>query len=309
MKLAIIGLGKMGANMARRLKEGNMDVVAFNRDPQKTRDLADEIGVEPAFHITEVVGKLDRPRIVWSMVPAGATTRNVAKEFFSFLEQDDIFIDGGNSYYKDSIELARMFAERKIHFLDVGVSGGIWGLKEGYSLMIGGERETAQYVAPIFEILAPAKDKGWGYVGPHGAGHFVKMVHNGIEYGMMEALAEGFELMHAKEEFKLDLEEISRIWQDGSVVRSWLLDLTRDALSEDKDLAGIESWVDDSGEGRWTVLESIDLSVPTPIITGSLYRRFDSRQKEGFALKLLAAMRSKFGGHAIKKKDERGRRS
>ena len=302
MRLAIIGLGKMGANMARRLRSANIEVVTYNRSPEKTTDLAEEVGTIPAYSLQEVVANLTAPRIVWSMVPAGDTTRQIAAEFAHILEKDDIYVDGGNSYYKDSIALASLFSDKHIHFLDVGVSGGIWGLKEGYSLMIGGERKIADYLNPIFEVLAPEKDKGWGYVGPHGAGHFVKMVHNGIEYGMMEALAEGFELMHAKKDFSLDLEDIARIWQDGSVVRSWLLDLTRDALAEDRELSNIASWVDDSGEGRWTVHESIDLDVPAPIIASSLYRRFDSRQQDGFAMKVLAAMRNKFGGHAIKEK-------
>lgn len=302
MKIAIIGLGKMGGNMARRLQAGNIDVVAFNRTPEKTQELAEETGSQPAYSYKEVVSFLDQPRIVWSMVPAGETTRQVAQEFYDMLDVDDIFIDGGNSFYKDSMDLAEMFEKKGIHFLDVGVSGGIWGLTEGYSLMIGGERKIAEYLAPVFEILAPVKDKGWGYVGPHGAGHFVKMVHNGIEYGMMEAIAEGFEIMHAKKSFHIDLEETARIWQDGSVVRSWLLDLTHDALAEDKELASIASWVEDSGEGRWTANEAVDLGVPAPVITDALFRRFDSRQPDSFALKTLAAMRNKFGGHSIKEK-------
>ncbi len=302
MKIAIIGLGKMGGNMARRLQAGNIEVVAYNRTPEKTQELTEEIGLQPAYSYKEVISYLDQPRIIWSMVPAGETTRLVAQEFYELLDVDDIFIDGGNSYYKNSMELAMMFLKKGIHFLDVGVSGGIWGLKEGYSLMIGGERKIADYLKPVFEVLAPGKEKGWGYVGPHGAGHFVKMVHNGIEYGMMEALAEGFEIMHTKQEFNLNLEEVAGIWQNGSVVRSWLLDLTHDALSEDNELSSIESWVDDSGEGRWTAHEAIDLGVPTPVITDALFRRFDSRQSDSFALKTLAAMRNKFGGHSIKEK-------
>jgi len=302
MIIALIGLGKMGANMARRLRAGNIDVVAYNRSPEKTRELAEETSLQPAYSYEEVATYLNQPRIVWSMVPAGETTKQVAKAFFELLDEDDIFIDGGNSFYKDSIQLAEMFSKKNIHFMDVGVSGGIWGLEEGYSLMIGGERKIADYLNPVFEVLAPGKEKGWGYVGPHGAGHFVKMVHNGIEYGMMEAMAEGFEILHAKQEFELNLEEVSRIWQDGSVVRSWLLDLTHDVLAEDGDLSNIESWVDDSGEGRWTAHESIDLGVPTPVITDALFRRFDSRQQDSFAMKTLAAMRNKFGGHAIKEK-------
>ncbi|HAF61593.1 MAG TPA: decarboxylating 6-phosphogluconate dehydrogenase [Anaerolineaceae bacterium] len=302
MRIALIGLGKMGANMARRLSAGNIELVAYNRSPEKTQELSEEISLQPAYSYEEVVTYLDKPHIIWSMVPAGKTTKEVAKAFYDLLGEDDIFIDGGNSFYRDSMQLAEMFSAKKIHFLDVGVSGGIWGLEEGYSLMIGGERKVADYLSPVFEVLAPGKDKGWGYVGPHGAGHFVKMVHNGIEYGMMEAMAEGFEILHAKQEFDLNLEEVSRIWQDGSVVRSWLLDLTHDALEEDRELSTIESWVDDSGEGRWTAHEAIELGVPTPVITNALFRRFDSRQKDSFAMKILAAMRNKFGGHAIKEK-------
>lgn len=302
MKIAIIGLGKMGGNMARRLRAENIEVIAYNRTPEKTQELAEETGLQPAYSYNEVVSYLDQPRIIWSMVPAGEITRSVALEFYDLLDMDDIYIDGGNSFYKDSIDLAEMFKKKNIHFLDVGVSGGIWGLAEGYSLMIGGERKIAEYLTPVFEVLAPAKEKGWGYVGPHGAGHFVKMIHNGIEYGMMEAIAEGFEIMHAKQSFNINLEEVARIWQDGSVVRSWLLDLTHDALSEDKELSSIESWVEDSGEGRWTAHEAVDLGVPAPAITDALYRRFDSRQPDSFALKTLAAMRNKFGGHSVKEK-------
>ncbi|MGV8024952.1 MAG: phosphogluconate dehydrogenase (NAD(+)-dependent, decarboxylating) [Anaerolineaceae bacterium] len=303
MKIAIIGLGKMGANMARRLRQRGIEVVGFNRTPESTRLLEDEIGIDAAYQYEEVIKKLDKPRIIWSMVPAGDTTREVAQKFYSMLDNGDYFIDGGNSYYKNSIDLATMFQKKNINFYDVGVSGGIWGLKEGYSLMIGGDEKAGHSLIPIFEALAPEKEKGWGFVGPHGAGHFVKMIHNGIEYGMMEALAEGFEIMKTKQEFNLNLEEIAGIWQQGSVVRSWLLDLTRDALIEDQELSIIESWVDDSGEGRWTVHEAIDLGVPAPVISASLNRRFDSRQTHSFAMKLLAAMRNKFGGHAIKEKE------
>ncbi len=300
MKIAIIGLGKMGANMARRLRQAGIEVVGFDRDSESTRLLEEEIEIEAAYQFEEVIHKLTTPRIIWSMVPAGETTKKIAQKFYTLLDEGDYYVDGGNSFYKDSIALATMFQKKKINFYDIGVSGGIWGLQEGYSLMIGGDREPASYLVPIFEILAPDKEKGWGFVGPHGAGHFVKMVHNGIEYGMMESLAEGFEIMKTKREFKLNLEEIAGIWQHGSVVRSWLLDLTLDALSEDKELSNIDSRVEDSGEGRWTVHEAIDLGVPAPVISASLNRRFGSRQTDSFAVKLLSAMRNKFGGHAIK---------
>ena len=303
MKIAIIGLGKMGANMARRLRQANIEVVGYNRNPDRTQQLEKEIGLSPAYSHEEVIKKLDTPKIIWSMVPAGVATNEVAESFYDLMEKGDYFIDGGNSYYKDSMKLASMFKKKGIYFYDVGVSGGVWGLKEGYSMMIGGDQDAAKPITPIFEILAPDKEKGWGFVGPNGAGHFVKMVHNGIEYGMMEAIAEGFEVMKAKQEFGLDLENVAEIWQYGSVVRSWLLDLAKDALAENKELAGIDSWVEDSGEGRWTVHEAIDLSVPAPVISASLNRRFDSRQTDSFTLKLLSAMRNKFGGHAIKEKD------
>lgn len=300
MKIALIGLGKMGSNMARRLKKGGIDVVGYSLSKEDAQRLADEIGMEVAFAYKEIVEKLTPPRIIWSMVPAGEATKEVAQTFYALLEQGDYFIDGGNSYYKDSEARAKEFRNKGIHFFDVGVSGGIWGLEEGYSLMIGGDQKAADMLIPLFQALAPSQENGWGFVGPSGAGHFVKMVHNGIEYGMMEAIAEGFEVMKAKQEFGLDLEKIASIWQFGSVVRSWLLDLTRDALREDAELKDIESWVEDSGEGRWTLHEAIDLAVPTPVISASLNRRFDSRQTDSFALKLLSAMRHKFGGHAIK---------
>ncbi len=303
MKIAIIGLGKMGANMARRLRQANIELVGYNRTPDRTQQLEKEIGLQPAYSHKEIIEKLDPPKIIWSMVPAGKETNEVAESFFDLMEKGDYFIDGGNSYYKDSMKLASMFKKKGIHFYDVGVSGGIWGLKEGYSMMVGGDQDAAKPIIPIFEVLAPGKDRGWGFVGPNGAGHFVKMVHNGIEYGMMEAIAEGFEIMNTRQEFGLDLENVAAIWQYGSVVRSWLLDLAKDALAENKELTGIDSWVEDSGEGRWTVHEAIDLSVPTPVISASLNRRFDSRQTDSFTLKLLSAMRNKFGGHAIKEKD------
>jgi 6-phosphogluconate dehydrogenase len=220
------------------------------------------------------------------------------------LEKGDIVIDGGNSNYKDSMRRGAMLKVKGLHFVDVGTSGGIWGLTQGYSLMVGGEKGVVDQLRPLFESLAPAADKGWGYVGPNGAGHFVKMVHNGIEYGLMQAYAEGFEIMKAKQEFGLDLHQVAEIWRYGSVVRSWLLDLTADALAEDQDLSSIEGWVADSGEGRWAVAEAMELDVPAPVITVSLLARFASRQKESYAAKLVAAMRNKFGGHEVKRKDK-----
>ena len=300
MELAMIGLGKMGGNMAQRLLKGGHRVVGVNRSQDMTRKLAEEHGLVPAFSNEEAVTSLEQPRTVWVMVPSGAETESVVTELGGLLSPDDTVIDGGNTYYKDDIRRAAALAQKGIHYLDVGTSGGVWGLAEGYSLMIGGSQKVVERLIPIFETLAPETDKGWGLVGPVGAGHFVKMVHNGIEYGLMQAYAEGFEIMHAKKDFSLDLEQITQIWRYGSVVRSWLLDLTGDALAKDQDLGHIKGWVADSGEGRWTVAEAIDLDVPAPVITLSLLQRFMSRQDESYADKLLAAMRNEFGGHAIK---------
>jgi 6-phosphogluconate dehydrogenase len=247
------------------------------------------------------VNKLGSPRIVWMMIPAGNPTNETIEFLSKMLAKGDIVIDGGNSYYKDSMRHAEILGARGIEFVDCGTSGGIWGLKEGYSMMIGGKREVVESLRPIFETLAPAPDKGWGYVGPHGAGHYVKMIHNGIEYGMMQAFAEGFSIMKSKEEFGINLAEVSRIWQHGSVVRSWLLDLAARALEQDATLSDIKPWVADSGEGRWTVFESIDLDVPAPIITLALQMRFASRDDENFTARMLAALRNQFGGHAVKR--------
>jgi 6-phosphogluconate dehydrogenase len=248
-----------------------------------------------------MITNLTAPRVVWVMVPSGKITDDTILGLATRLSKGDIIIDGGNSNYKDSIRRAAEVAKKGIHFLDVGTSGGIWGLKEGYSLMIGGEAAVVEIVRPVFETLAPGKNEGWGHVGAHGAGHFTKMIHNGIEYGLMQAYAEGFEIMKAKKDFGLDLAQIAHIWQKGSVVRSWLLDLTASALDQDSELSEIKGWVADSGEGRWTVAEAMDLDVPAPVITLSLQARFISRQEESFAAKILAAMRNQFGGHAVKR--------
>ncbi len=300
MELAMIGLGKMGGNMAQRLLKAGHRVVGVNRSQDITRKLAEEHGLVPAFSNEEAVNLLMQPRTVWVMVPSGAETELVVNEMSSLLSPGDTVIDGGNTYYKDDIRRAAELDKKGIRYLDVGTSGGVWGLAEGYSMMIGGAQELVKRLAPIFEALAPGPDKGWGLVGPVGAGHFVKMVHNGIEYGLMQAYAEGFEIMHAKKDFSLNLEQVTQIWRYGSVVRSWLLDLTADALAKDQDLGHIKGWVADSGEGRWTVAEAIDLDVPAPVITLSLLQRFISRQDESYADKLIAAMRNEFGGHAIK---------
>ena len=300
MELAIIGLGKMGGNMAQRLLKGGHRVIGFTHSPEVTRQLATGFGLIPVFSTAEAVTALTAPRTVWVMVPSGVATEGVINELAGLLSPGDIIIDGGNTYYKDDIRRAGVLEAKGIHYVDAGTSGGVWGLEEGYSLMVGGDAEVIEHLRPIFESLAPSMDKGWGRVGPVGSGHFVKMVHNGIEYGLMQAYAEGFEIMHAKQDFSLDLEQISQIWRYGSVVRSWLLDLTADALVKDQNLAHIKGWVADSGEGRWTVAEAIDLDVPAPVITLSLQQRLMSRQVESYAAKLLAAMRNEFGGHAIK---------
>jgi 6-phosphogluconate dehydrogenase len=301
MKLGMIGLGKMGANMVRRLIRGGHEVVGYNRSPETTQALAAETGMTPAYSLAEVVAKLEPPRTVWVMVPAGNPTETTIQSLLSLLDEGDLIVDGGNSNYKDTMRRHEMVTAKGLQFVDVGTSGGVWGLKEGYSMMVGGEETAVNQLRPALETLAPGTDYGWGHVGPGGAGHFVKMVHNGIEYGLMQAYAEGFEIMRAKKEFGLDLHQIAEIWRFGSVVRSWLLDLTANALAEDQELSDIAGYVSDSGEGRWTVFEAIDLDVPATVITHSLMARFASRQDESYAAKLLAAMRNQFGGHAVKK--------
>ena len=300
MDLAMIGLGKMGLNMATRLARGGHRVIGFARTDATVQE-AIKLGAEGAHTLEEAVSKLKAPRLVWLMIPAGKVTHDAVQQLSTLLDPGDVVIDGGNSNYKDSVLHAEMLEPKGIEFVDCGTSGGIWGLTEGYSLMIGGKPEVVEKLRPIFETLAPAADKGWGHVGPHGAGHYVKMVHNGIEYGMMQAFAEGFSILKAKKEFAMDLAQISHIWQHGSVVRSWLLDLAARALDEDTELTEIKPWVADSGEGRWTVFESIDLDVPAPVITLALQMRFASRDEENYTARMLAALRNQFGGHAIKK--------
>ena len=300
MELAMIGLGKMGGNMVARLIGGGHRVVAFDLNPEAVKK-AGEIGAIGTASLEEAVQKLKAPRVFWVMVPSGEVTETTIRALANLSTPGDVIIDGGNSYYKDSLRRAAELEARGIHFVDAGTSGGIWGLKEGYSLMIGGDEAVVRNLSPIFKTLAPAADHGWGRVGPAGAGHFTKMVHNGIEYGLMQAYAEGFEILHAKKEFNLDLAQVSEIWRYGSVVRSWLLDLTAGVLKQDATLEDLEAYVPDSGEGRWTVAEAIDLDVAAPIITLSLERRIRSRQAAPFSDKLLSAMRNAFGGHAVKK--------
>ena len=303
MKLGMVGLGKMGANMTQRLLRDGHEVVVTDLN-EAAIQTAVAGGATAAADLAEIVTALPAPRVAWVMVPHGAPTEDTVMALAGLVSAGDIIIDGGNSNYKETMRRGETLAERGIHFVDVGTSGGVWGLAEGYSMMIGGTDEAVNHIRPILETLAPAKDRGWGHVGPTGSGHFVKMVHNGIEYGMMQAFAEGFEIMRAKHEFALDLHQIAEIWRHGSVVRSWLLDLTANALAEDSELSDIRGWVSDSGEGRWTVFEAIDQDVPAPVITLSLMRRFSSRQDESYAAKLLAAMRNQFGGHAVKRVGE-----
>ena len=299
-KLGMVGLGKMGASMAERLLAAGHDLVVLDRKPEAV-SAASEKGARGARSVEDLISKLDEPRIVWLMVPAGEPTQSLIDELNGLLKTGDIVVDGGNSYYKDTQRRAASLKERGITLIDVGTSGGVWGLTEGYSLMVGGEANAVDRLHSVFESLAPAPDRGWGHVGPSGAGHFVKMVHNGIEYGMMQAFAEGFELLKRKEELALDLHQVAEIWRFGSVVRSWLLDLTARALEPDQELSGIRPYVSDSGEGRWTVAEAMELEVPVPVIAASLLMRFASRQEESYAAKLLAAMRNQFGGHAVKR--------
>jgi 6-phosphogluconate dehydrogenase len=303
MRIALLGLGRMGFNMLTRLVRGGHEVVAFNRSPEPLQRAA-ELGALPAHTLDEVVAQLAPPRACWLMLPAGDVTEQYLRDLADRLAPGDILIDGGNSNYRDSVRRAAWLTERGLHFIDVGTSGGIWGVSEGYSLMIGGDAAVVDSLRPIFATLAPGPELGWGRVGPHGAGHFTKMVHNGIEYGMMQALAEGFALMGSKEEFALDLHEIARVWQHGSVVRSWLLDLTERALAANPSLEGIAPFVPDSGEGRWTVQEGVELGVPLPVISLALLERFRSQGSGAFSDKLLAEMRRQFGGHAVKHTDE-----
>jgi 6-phosphogluconate dehydrogenase len=300
MQLGLIGLGKMGANMAERLRLGGHQVVGFdfNADAVASLTKTGNLGVSS---IEDLVKNLTGRRAVWIMVPQGKPVEDTIAKLESLMNPGDILIDGGNSNYKDSIRHHKEVAAKGFQFVDVGTSGGIWGLKEGYSMMIGGDKDPVDYLKPIFETLAPAPDKGWGHVGPAGSGHFVKMIHNGIEYGMMQAYAEGFTILQSKEELGLDLPQISQIWRYGSVVRSWLLDLASDALCKNPTLEGLEPYVADSGEGRWTVFEAIDLDISAPVITLALMRRIRSREENNFTDRMLAVMRNEFGGHAVKK--------
>ncbi len=300
MELGLIGLGRMGANMAVRLLQGGHRVVVYNRTFEKAQELADEHGAVAARSIEELVASLQPPRVVWLMLPAGKATDEHIAAVTPLLSQGDILVDGANNNYKVSIAHGEQLAAQGLRFMDAGVSGGIWGLKVGYCTMVGGEAETFAHIEPLLKTLAPPD--GYLHCGPWGAGHFVKMIHNGIEYGMMQAYAEGFEILE-KSRYDFDLQKISHLWNQGSVVRSWLLELAELAFEQDADLASIRGYVEDSGEGRWTVQEAIDLDVPAPIITLSLQTRFRSRQDDSFSAKVLAALRNQFGGHAVKKSE------
>ena len=300
MQLGLIGLGKMGGNMAERLRLAGHQVVGFDFNPDAVAKLtaSGNVGVST---LEDLAARLEGRKAIWIMVPQGKPVDETIAKLEPLLNPGDILIDGGNSNYKDTMRRHDEIADKHFNFVDCGTSGGVWGLKEGYSMMIGGDKEPVEYLRPIFEALAPAPDKGWGHVGPGGAGHIVKMIHNGIEYGMMQAYAEGFTIMETKKELGLDLRQISQIWRYGSVVRSWLLDLTADALEKNPTLDGLEAFVEDSGEGRWTVIEAIDLNVSAPVITESLMRRIRSREQNNFTDRMLAIMRNEFGGHAVVK--------
>ena len=299
MEVGMVGLGRMGGNMATRLVRGGHRVVGYART-KETVDAAAANGVVGAYTLTDLVRALRPPRAVWLMIPAGAPTEAMIDDLLGVLAPGDLLVDGGNTYYRDSIRHAQKVTARGLRFVDVGTSGGIWGLAEGYSMMVGGEAADVARLRPALETLAPAKDAGWGHVGGVGAGHFVKMVHNGIEYGLMQSYAEGFAILKAKPDYPIDLAQVAGIWQRGSVVRSWLLDLIAAALKDPDALAHLAPYVQDSGEGRWTVKEAIDLDVPAPAITIALQQRLRSREGDPFAEKLLAAMRQQFGGHAVK---------
>ena len=299
MQLGMIGLGKMGANMAQRLLNGGHQVTGFDPNADARKQLEGK-GGGSAASLEALVQALPAPRVLWLMVPSGKVTDDTVAALLALLDKGDTMIDGGNSNYKDSLGHAAKCKDKGVNYVDCGTSGGVWGLAEGYSMMVGGDADVVERLRPIFEALAPAKDKGWGRVGPVGAGHFSKMVHNGIEYGLMQAYAEGFSILQHKREFALDLHQVAEIWREGSVVRSWLLDLTADALAKNPAMDGIAPYVADSGEGRWTVAEAIDLDVPAPIITASLIERLRSRDSDSFTDKLLSAMRHQFGGHAMK---------
>ena len=297
MQLAMIGVGRMGGDMVRRLMQAGHTAIVYDLDAKVAASFA-AMGAPAANSLADVCARLSTPRVIWLMVPAGSAVDDTIAQLVPGLSAGDIIIDGGNSWFRDSMRRARELAERGIEFIDAGTSGGIWGLENGYCLMVGGSGKAVTYCEPIFRALAPAD--GYAHVGPSGSGHYVKMVHNGIEYGMLQAYAEGYEILHASSDFSLDLHQIAGIWNHGSVVRSWLNELAEKAFATDLGLTGIADYVDDSGEGRWTIQEAIDLDVPAPVITLALLARLRSRQNESFAAKVIAALRNEFGGHPVK---------
>jgi 6-phosphogluconate dehydrogenase len=300
MQIGFVGLGKMGGNMVRRIRrDSDHEVVGFERNLDNARAIAEETGMGVAESLADLVAQLEPPRSIWLMIPSGAPTQSTIQELYDLLDPGDLIVDGGNSRWTDSAANGAEAARRGFEWMDVGTSGGVWGLEVGYCMMAGGSDTAVERLTPILDVLAPPD--GWGHMGGPGAGHYVKMVHNGVEYGIMQAYAEGFELMHASD-YELDMAQIANLWMQGSVVRSWLLELAARAFEQEgNDLAGIRGWVADSGEGRWTVFDSIDKSVPTPVITASLFARFASRQDESYAAKVNAALRNQFGGHAVQK--------
>lgn len=302
MQIAIIGLGRMGGNMARRLLRKGIEVIGYNRSLDIVDTLAREEGLTPAVSLHEAVEKLAAPRIVWLMLPAGNATEQTLHELIPMLEKGDIVVDGGNANYHDSQRRGALLAEHNLGFIDAGTSGGVWGLDNGYCMMVGGSEADVGRLEPVLKALAPAEDRGWARMGPVGAGHYTKMIHNGIEYGMMQAFAEGFDLLRSKQEFDLDLAKVAETWRHASVVRSWLLDLTADALARGPAMEDIAPVVPDSGEGRWTVVEAVDQGVSLPVITLALQMRFASQDAEGYQARLLAVMRNAFGGHDVVKK-------
>lgn len=294
----MVGLGRMGANMSERLVRGGHEVIGFDLAPAAVQ-AAQDFGAEGATSLEDLVDRLSAPRVVWIMVPSGAPVDATIDSLAPLLGEGDVVLDGGNSNYKHTLDRHARLASAGVEYVDVGTSGGVWGLDQGYSLMVGGETATVANLSPLFETLAPAPDRGWGHVGGPGSGHFVKMIHNGIEYGLMQAYAEGFAILHDKESWDLDLHQIAQVWRHGSVVRSWLLDLTAEVFADNADLDGIAAYVPDSGYGRGTVSEAIDLNISAPVIAMSLMKRIGSRDEVEYSDKLLSAMRNKFGGHAI----------
>lgn len=300
MRIAMVGLGKMGGNMVRRLRRGDIEVVGYDRSSEVVAGLVSEEGMISSSSVEDAVTKLQSPRVVWLMLPSGEPTESQIRDLAPLLSAGDIIIDGGNSNYKDSQRRGAWLAEQRIGFMDAGTSGGIWGLENGYCLMVGASPEVAKTIEPVLRTLAPAHDRGWAHVGPVGSGHFTKMIHNGIEYGMMQAMAEGLELLRGKQEFSLDLAEITELWRHSSVVRSWLLDLTAEGLKNDQTLKNVAPFVADSGEGRWTAVEAVEQGVAAPVLTLALQMRFASQNETGYGYRLLSMMRNAFGGHAVK---------